>query len=109
MQAPSSSRVSSDSGRADQQAAEAEADMTEAGDVGEWLGMDSSKQVVAGGAAVNGQQQADTGQRHRLSRETSSDQMNEVYRHVKHGATQLADLLCVLALLTDMLTACTIS
>ena len=79
VQGPSSSHVSSDRGRADQQAAEAEADMTEAGDVGEWLGMDSSKKVVVTKAAANGRQEADSGQQHRLSKSSNADQVDEVY------------------------------
>ena len=79
VQGPSSRRVSSDRGRAVQQAAAAEADMTEAGDVGEWLGMDSSKKVVARNAAVNGRQEADSGQQHRLSKSSNADQVDEVY------------------------------
>ena len=78
VQATSGSRSTSETGRADQQAAEAEADMTEAGDVGEWLGMDSSRRVVATAAAVNGHTEADSSQQHRHSRGASANQLDEV-------------------------------
>lgn len=52
-------------GTADQRAAQAETDMAEAGDVGEWLGTDSSRKIVANGAS-------------RLSRHSSSGHMDEV-------------------------------
>lgn len=78
MQAPSGSRSTSENGQADLRAAEAEADMTEAGDVGEWLGMDSTRKVVANAAAVNGHSETDAGQQHRLSKKTSSSQLAEV-------------------------------
>ncbi len=78
MQAPSGSRSTSENGQADLRAAEAEADMTEAGDVGEWLGMDSTRKVVANAAAVNGHNETDASQQHRLSKKTSSTQLAEV-------------------------------
>ena len=78
MQAPSNSRSTSETGQADQQAAEAEADMTEAGEVGEWLGMDSSRKVVATAAAANGHHEAHSSQQHRLSRKNSSSKLDEV-------------------------------
>lgn len=74
VQEPSGSRTTSENGQADRQAAEAEADMTEAGDVGEWLGMDSSQKVVA----ANGLNPAGASQQHRLSRQSSSDRLNKV-------------------------------
>ena len=73
-QEPSGSRTTSESGRADLQAAEAEADMSGAGDVGEWLGMDSSRKAVT----VNGHAQASLRQQHRLSRQSSSDRLSKV-------------------------------
>lgn len=84
LQGPASSAMSSGTGGADQHAAQAEADMTEAGDVGEWLGMDSSRQAVAGAAAANGPAapQAVADQRHRLSKSSSSGQVDEVHLHV---------------------------
>ena len=74
VQEPSGSRTTSENGQADRQAAEAEADMTEAGDVGEWLGMDSSRKVVA----ANGHSTAGVSQPHRLSKQSSSDRLNQV-------------------------------
>ena len=53
-------------GKADLRAAQAEADMTEAGDVGEWLGTDSSRKIVPNGNAAN------------LTRHSSSGHMDEV-------------------------------
>lgn len=50
--------------------------MTEAGDVGEWLGMDSSRKVVT--TAVDGHCEADSDPQHRLSRKASSSQLDEV-------------------------------
>lgn len=78
LQAPSGSPSISEDGQADQHAAEAEADMTEAGDVGEWLGMDSSRAVVANAASANGLDAAASNQQHGLSRETSSTHMDRV-------------------------------
>ena len=75
VQEPSGSRTASENGQADRQAAEAEADMVEAGDVGEWLGMDSSRKAVT----ANGQVPTGTSQQHRLSRQSSSDRLNEVW------------------------------
>ena len=74
VQEPSGSRTTSENGKADRQAAEAEVDMSEAGDVGEWLGMDNSHKVVSANkhAAVGASQQ------HRLSRQSSSDRLNKV-------------------------------
>ena len=80
VQEPSGSRTTSENGQADRQAAEAEADMTEAGDVGEWLGMDSSRKVVA----ANG-----VSQPHRLSKQSSSDRLNQV--RLKHMQTLSID------------------
>ena len=74
VQEPSGSRTTSENGQADRQAAEAEVDMTEAGDVAEWLGIDSSRKVVA----ANGHAPAGVSQQHRLSRESSSDRLNKV-------------------------------
>ena len=74
VQEPSGSRTTSENGQADRQAAEAVADMTEAGDVGEWLGMDSSQQVVA----ANGHASTGASQQHRLSRQSSSDRLSKV-------------------------------
>ena len=74
LQEPSGSRTTSENGQADRQAAEAEADMTEAGDVGEWLGMDSSQKVVA----ANGHSPPGATQQHRLSRQSSSDRLSKV-------------------------------
>ena len=73
MQGPTGSRSTSDTGQADQQAAQAEADMIEAGDVGEWLGMDSSRKFVT--TAVDGHCEADSDP---LSRKASSSQLDEV-------------------------------
>ena len=56
----------SGAGRADERAAQAEADMTEAGDVGEWLGTDSSRKILPNGTTS------------RLSRHSSSGHMDEV-------------------------------
>ncbi len=78
MQAPSGSRSTSENGQADLRAAEAEADMTEAGDVGEWLGMDSTRKVVANAASVTGHDETDASQQHRLSEKSSSTQLAEV-------------------------------
>lgn len=55
----------SEGGKADQRAAQAETDMAEAGDVGEWLGTDSSRRIVANGTST-------------LSRHSSSGHMDEV-------------------------------
>lgn len=74
MQEPSGSRTTSETGQADRQAAEAEADMAEAGDVGEWLGMDSSRKVVA----ANGHAPVGASQQHRLSRQSSPDRLGQV-------------------------------
>lgn len=52
--------------------------MTEAGDVGEWLGMDSTRKVVSNAASVNGHNETDASQQHRLSEKTSSTQSTEV-------------------------------
>ena len=78
MQAPSGSPSVSEIGQADQHAAEAEADMTEAGDVGEWLGMDSSRAVVANAASANGPDAAASSQQPKLSRKTSSTHLDGV-------------------------------
>ncbi|DBA70826.1 TPA: hypothetical protein ACH3X2_011710 [Trebouxia sp. C0005] len=51
--------------------------MTEAGDVGEWLGMDSTRKVVSNAASVNGHNETDASQQHRLSEKTSSTQSTE--------------------------------
>lgn len=53
-------------GKADLRAAQAEADMTEAGDVGEWLGTDSSRKIVPNGHIGD------------LIRHSSSGHMDEV-------------------------------
>ena len=74
VQERSGCRTTSENGQADEQAAEAETDMVEAGDVGEWLGMDSSRKVMA----ANGHARTGVGQQHRLSRQTSSDASNKV-------------------------------
>ena len=74
MQEPSGSRTTSETGQADQQAAEAEADMAEAGDVGEWLGMDSSRKIVA----ANGHASVGASQQHRLSRQSSPHTLGKV-------------------------------
>ena len=93
VQEPSGSRTTSENGRADEQAAEAETDMTEAGDVGEWLGMDSSRKVVA----ANGQAKRSVDQQHRLSRQTSSNHLNKVrtLNNLLH-AVMLLKVLCLL-------------
>ncbi|KAL3152581.1 hypothetical protein ABBQ32_001602 [Trebouxia sp. C0010 RCD-2024] len=72
-QEPSGSRTTSETGQADRQAAEAEADMAEAGDVGEWLGMDSSQKVVA----ANGHAPVGAIQQHRLSRQSSPNELGK--------------------------------
>ena len=78
LQAPSGSPSISENGQADQHAAEAEADMTEAGDVGEWLGMDSSRTILANAASANGLDAAASSQQPRLSRKTSSTHLDGV-------------------------------
>lgn len=87
VQEPSGSRTTSETGQADRQAAEAEADMAEAGDVGEWLGMDSSQKVVA----ANGHAPVGAIQQHRLSRQSSPNELGKV----SHDRVQTSIIVCV--------------
>ena len=65
-------------GNADQRAAQAESELAEAGDVGEWLGTDSGRKIVPRGPAAG--LTASQSQPHRLSRNSGSEHMDEV-RH----------------------------